>query len=171
MKKYHSAFFLILLFVFLLFLALNNLVSFHVLTIQDFSNADLIFLEIFTPGEGFLLKYTHSVARTPVWEFFTLSEDGKLILTETHFQDHGAGLPYTTFDKETFIIEEGKFKIKNMSREIWLPLYVRIGENRENYFIHEGRSIDLSNRLGDAVISINIIRMNLFHFILNKFII
>jgi len=98
-----------------------------------------------------------------------MTKDGGLILTETHFFDHGAGLPYAAFGNEIFISEDDKFKIKNMSRRISLPLYYRIGKIRENHFIYKNQDINLSKRLGDAVIIITIVQLNLFEYILNKF--
>jgi len=170
MKKKYVTLVLIFLIIILIFLSLNFL-SIHVLQILDYTSDNLVFQETICPGEHFSLKYTHSVAQTPVWEFFEIAKNGDLILVETHFLDHGAGLPYTSFGDEVFVNEQGKFKIKNMSRKISLPLFYRIGKRRENFFIYKNQEINLSKILGDSVVIINITKMNLFNYFINKFII
>ncbi len=166
MKKKYTTFSLIFIIVLLLFL---NFFSLQLLTIRIYPDGKVIFQEIVTPGKPFTLKYTHSVAQTPVWEFFEISKEGQLILTETHFCDHGAGLPYAAFEDEFFVNEDGKFKIKNMSREISSPLYYRIGKIRENHFIYKNKDINLSKKIGDNVATITVTRMNLFDYLLNNF--
>src|SRR6056297_3411721 len=168
MKKKNSTFLLIFFIIVLMFLFLNFF-SLQLLNIQNYSDGEVIFQGIVTPGEIFTLKYTHSVAGTPVWEFFEINKKQELILVETHFLDHGAGLPYTAFEDEFFVNEDGKFKIKNMSRKISLPLYYRIGKIRENYFIYKNNEINLSKKLGDSVVKISIDQSNLFDYFFNKY--
>ena len=161
--------FILILVIVIFFIVLSKNLSFHLLNVKECSDEKFFFQQIISPGNKFGLKYIHSVAQTPVWEFFEMTKDGGLILTETHFFDHGAGLPYAAFGNEIFISEDDKFKIKNMSRRISLPLYYRIGKIRENHFIYKNQDINLSKRLGDAVIIITIVQLNLFEYILNKF--
>jgi len=144
--------FVLLLLIVIIFL-LNN---YYYITILTFPEKIVVFKEKISPGQRIALAYTHSVAQTPVWEFFEIDKEGKLILTETHFHDHGAGLPYTAFDEEIFICEDHKFKIKNMQREIILPLYYRIYKDRGNVFIFENQEIRLSDTVGDALLVIDI---------------
>ncbi len=168
MKKKNTTLLLIFFIIVLMFLFLNFF-SLQLLNIQDYPDGEVIFQDIVTPGEIFALKYTHSVARTPVWEFFEINKNGELILVETHFLDHGAGLPYTAFENEFFVNQDGKFKIKNMYRKISLPLYYRIGKIRENHFIYKNNNINLSEILGDTVITINVVQLNLFGYFFNKY--
>jgi len=169
MNKKNTIFILILVLVIFLIVLSKNF-SFHVLNVKEYPDEKFFFQQIISPGNQFGLKYIHSVAQTPVWEFFEITKDGELILTETHFFDHGAGLPYAAFGNEIFVSEDDKFKIKNMARRIFLPLYYRIGKIRENHFIYKNQDINLSKRLGDAVVTINITQMNLFNYLINKFI-
>ncbi len=169
MKKNNKIFLLFLLVVIFVIILLTNF-SFYVLNIKEYSNEKLVFQQVITPGQQFALKYIHSVAQTPVWEIFKIIKKGQLTLTETHFYDHGAGLPYAAFEDEVFVQEDNKFKIKNMSREILLPLYIRIGKDRDNYFIFKNHEINLSEKHGDAVLTIDIAQMNLFEYFLNNFI-
>jgi hypothetical protein len=165
-KKYFFPILSILVIFIILFLKLFPLFA---LNIKKYTDGEIIFKENIKLGEEFLLKYTHSVAKTPVWEFFQIDNNGKLILVETHFLDHGAGLPYTAFEDEIFISEDNRFKIKNMSREIPLPLYYRIGKIRENIFRFNKNEINLSEIVGDELITVNIIQLNLLEYISNKF--
>lgn len=167
MKK--NIIFLFLLLSFFIILQAKN-ISLHMIEIREYSTKEVMFQQFINPGKPFALKYIHSVAQTPVWEFFEMTDEGKLMLTETHFYDHGAGLPYTAFDQESFIREDNKFKIKNMSREILLPLHYRIGEMSENVFIFSDQTIHLSQKLGDTVVTIDIIKMTLWKYLLNKII-
>jgi len=135
------------------------------LELRPFSDDELIFKQKVQPGDKFILKYTHSVALTPVWEIFIINEDYQIVLIETDFLDHGAGLPYTTFENEIFVEEEGRFKIKNMHRIIPTPIYYRIGAVRENIFYFKGEEINLSSLVGDGLLTLEIDRNNLFNYL------
>ena len=137
----------------------------YTLELKPFSGGELIFKQKVQPGDKFTLKYTHSVALTPVWEIFIINKDYQIVLIETDFLDHGAGLPYTTFENEIFVEEEGKFKIKNMHRIIPTPIYYRIGAVRENIFYFKGEEINLSSLVGDGLLTLEIDRNNLFNYL------
>ena len=138
----------------------------YTLDLRPFSDEEIIFKQKVQPGDKFTLKYTHSVALTPVWEIFIIDKDYQIILIETDFLDHGAGLPYTTFENEIFVEEEGRFKIKNMHRIIPTPIYYRIGAIRENYFYFKDKEINLSTLVGDKLLILDIYRHNLFNYFL-----
>ena len=137
----------------------------YTLELRAFSDGELYFMQKVQPGDKFILKYTHSVALTPVWEIFIIDKDYQIVLIETDFLDHGAGLPYTTFENEIFVEEEGRFKIKNMHRIIPTPIYYRIGAVRENIFYFKGEEINLSSLVGDRLLTIEIDRNNLFNYL------
>ncbi len=160
---------IVLIVVLILIYLLSKFLFLNVLTLEKSSDGEIIFQEQINLGERFLLKYTHSVAKTPVWEFFEINKKGDLVLVETHFLDHGAGLPYAAFDNEFFVNEDNRFKIKNMSRKISLPLYYRIGKIRENYFVFKKNEIDLSKRAGDSVLLVNVLKMNLLNYLNVKY--
>jgi len=138
----------------------------YTLDLKPFSDGEIIFKQKVQPGDKFTLKYTHSVALTPVWEIFIIDKDYQIILIETDFLDHGAGLPYTTFENEIFVEEEGRFKIKNMHRIIFTPIYYRIGMVSENIFNFKNKEIDLSSSVGDKLLTIEIGKTNLFNYLL-----
>jgi len=128
----------------------------YTLELRSFPDGELIFKQKLQPGDEFILKYTHSVALTSVWEIFIIDKDYQIVLIETDFLDHGAGLPYTTFENELFVEEEGRFKIKNMYRIIPTPIYYRIGAIRENYFYFKDKEINLSALVGDKLLTLEI---------------
>ena len=143
-------------------------ISVYTLELKTFEENKLIFIQKVQPGDKFVLKYTHSVALTPVWEILIIDKDYQIILIETDFLDHGAGLPYTTFENEIFVEEEGKFKIKNMHRIIPTPIYYRIGAVRENIFYFKDKEINLSSLVGDRLLTLEINRNNLFNYLRRK---
>jgi len=107
-------------------------VSIYTLELRSFSDDELIFQRKIQVGDEFTLKYTHSVALSPVWEIFIIDDNYQIVLIETDFLDHGAGLPYAAFGEEIFLNEKGRFRITNMCRIIDTPFYYRIGAIREN---------------------------------------
>ncbi|MBA7563666.1 DUF1850 domain-containing protein [Candidatus Atribacteria bacterium 1244-E10-H5-B2] len=136
------------------------------LELRPFSGGELIFKQKVQPGDKFILKYTHSVALTPVWEIFIIDDNYQIVLIETDFLDHGAGLPYAAFGQEKFINEEGKFKIINMRRIIPTPFYYRIGAIRENIFYFKDKEINLSSLVGDRLLTLDIYKNNLFSYLI-----
>jgi hypothetical protein len=155
-----------LLFIALIVIIILFFIPLHALELRSFSDVEIIFKQKVQPGDQFILKYTHSVALTPVWEIFIITKDYQIELIETDFLDHGAGLPYTTFENEIFVEEEGRFKIKNMHRIIPTPIYYRIGEVRENIFYFKDEIIDLSSLVGDKLLTIKIDKNNLLNYLL-----
>jgi len=156
------------LFIAIISIMILFLIPVYTLELRTFSDGELIFKQKVQPGDKFILKYTHSVALTPVWEIFIIDKDHQIVLIETDFLDHGAGLPYTTFENEIFVEEEGRFKIKNMHRIIPTPIYYRIGAVRENIFYFKGEEINLSSLVGDRLLTLEINRNNLFNYLRRK---
>lgn len=141
---------------------------FFILIVKTFPDEKIVFQNKITTDEVFALGYIHSVAQTPVWEFFKIDNNGKMVLIETHFYDHGAGLPYAAFGDEIFINEKNKFIIKNMQREIMLPLYYRIYRDRGNILLYKDQEINLSDIVGDRLLIIDIKQFNKLTFFLAK---
>jgi len=162
-KKYVAIFglFIVIIIIMLLFL-----IPVYTLELRPFPDGELIFKQKVKPGDKIILKYTHSVALTPVWEIFVINKDYQIVLIETDFLDHGAGLPYTAFDKEIFVEEEGRFKIKNMHRILPTPIYYRIGAVSENIFYFKDKEIDLSSLVGDKLLTIETVKTILLNCLL-----
>jgi hypothetical protein len=164
-KKYIALF---SLFVVIIIIMVLSFIPVYTLELRSFSGGELIFKQNVQPGDEFTLKYTHSVAHTPVWEIFEIGEKYQIILIETDFLDHGAGLPYAPFGEEIFVEEDNKFKIKNMHRIIYTPFYYRIGAIRENVFYFKDKEINLSSLVGDKLLTLEINRNNLFNYLRRK---
>jgi len=162
-KKYIALFGLSIVIIIIIVLFF---IPIYTLDLRPFSDGEIIFKQKVQPGDKFTLKYTHSVALTPVREIFVIDKDYQIILIETDFLDHGAGLPYSAFDQEIFVEEEGRFKIKNMHRVIPTPIYYRIGAVSENIFYFKDKEIDLSSSVGDKLLTIEIGKTNLFNYLL-----
>ncbi len=165
-KKY----IILLIIIIIIIIIILFFLSVYTLELRSFSDNELIFKRIVQPGDKFTLKYTHSVSLTPVWEIFIIDDNYHIVLIETDFLDHGAGLPYTAFNQEVFLHEDNKFKIINMHRVMPSPIYYMVGEIREIYFYFKDKEINLSSLLGDKLITISIYKTNLFnHFSGRKF--
>jgi len=162
-KKYFAQFglFIVIIIIIILFF-----IPVYTLELKSFPDGEVIYERKIQSGDEFILKYTHSVALTPVWEIFIIDKDYQIVLIETDFLDHGAGLPYTTFENEIFVEEEGRFKIKNMHRIIPTPIYYRIGAVRENIFYFKGEEINLSSLVGDRLLTLEVDRNNLFDYLI-----
>lgn len=124
-------------------------------------NDQVIFLRIAKPGDTFQLAYLHSVARSDVRDFFRIDSEYHLVLTETRFQGQGAGLPYNLAQGEQLHREGNWFRITGMQRVI-PSIYWRVQSQWHNRFRfdHE-QELNLSATLGDALIHIQIQKMNL----------
>jgi|SRR5665648_513250 len=153
------------LIIIITFIILLFYIPIHTLDLKSFPDKEIVFSQRVLPGDEYTLKYTHSVALTPVWEMFRINKKYQIILFETDFLDSGAGLPYAAFGKEIFVIEDNKFKIKNMNRIIYTPFYYRIGAIREDIFYFKGEEINLSSLVGDRLLTLEIDRNNLFHYL------
>ncbi|NLL61978.1 MAG: DUF1850 domain-containing protein [Candidatus Atribacteria bacterium] len=164
MKKKLNLFLLFFVLTLFMFLIVLNNNYFHIITVKTVPEETVVFENRISPGQKIGLAYVHSVAQTPVWEFLGVDRNGNLILIETHFYDHGAGLPYTAFGEELFVSEDHMFKIKNMNRKIDLPLYYRIYQDRGNILQFENHEIRLSDTIGDALLAIDVYRLNVFKY-------
>jgi hypothetical protein len=136
----------------------------YTLEFRSFSNGELYFIQRVKPDDKFTLKYKHSVELSPVWEIFIIDKDYQIVLIETDFLDHGAGLPYTAFENEIFVDEDGKFKIKNMHRIMPSPIYYMVGTIYENTLYFKNKEINFSLLVGDKILTIEIDRNNIFNY-------
>ncbi len=73
----------------------------------------------------FYIRFTHSVALTPVDEFFVV-DGADIVLKRTVYHDFGAGLPHMAEAGQKMIFEDGKIVISGFSLKI-PTLHVRVG--------------------------------------------
>lgn len=77
------------------------------------------------PESGFAIRYTHSVALTPVTDYFLVSA-GNIMLDKTIYRDFGAGLPHAPEGAQSMRTEGGQIIISGFNRV--LPEFtVRVG--------------------------------------------
>ena len=53
----------------------------------------IFFNKIMSPGDAFTFKFIHFVEKTPVYEIFTIDQEGNIIPVETRVMSLGCGLP------------------------------------------------------------------------------
>lgn len=76
-------------------------------------------------GQGFSVRYTHSVALTPVEDYFVI-RDGIIHLDKTVYQDFGAGLPSAPESGQSMDSGNGRIVMSGYDRP--LPRFdVRVG--------------------------------------------
>ncbi|MEC9490249.1 MAG: DUF1850 domain-containing protein [Halanaerobiales bacterium] len=146
-----------------------SLFVFKVNTLQliDYKADKIIWEEKVSEGDNFEIKYQHSVARTPVLEFFEI-KDGKILLTGTEYQSYGAGLP-TSAEQGDYIVKNDRFYIKNIDQ--FLPeIMLRVSDYAEHEFIFNQESFKLYKNLKTGtLLQIKTEKISYFTFILRRF--
>ncbi|MCX8094628.1 MAG: DUF1850 domain-containing protein [Caldisericia bacterium] len=128
----------------------------YILTFNDYKSNKIIFSFRIKDEDKFIITYKHSVALTPIYEFYKIQK-GKIVLYEFHFYDQCAGLPTEPIGKEILINENGIFKLKNMER-IFENIIYGIYEKGDFKLIFKNNIINLSEKLGSRFIIIKIRR-------------
>lgn len=84
-----------------------------------------LLVEPMREGSEFAIAYRHSVALTPVCDFFKL-RNGEIWLDKTEYQDFGAGLPHAPEANEKMSQAHGVLTISGYARR--LPVFqLRVG--------------------------------------------
>lgn len=133
-----------------------------------FLSADdrVVFSRIVKPGDTFRLGYLHSVARSDVWDLFTVDGDYRIVLTETRFRGQGAGLPSLPSPGESWHREEQGFRISGMRRTVpFISWRVQKKWNSRFQFKNEPET-DLSGRLDDGLVRIEVQRIRGWEWVL-----
>lgn len=86
------------------------------LRVTDAKGAE-IYSACIPASAGFAIRYTHSVALTPVVDYFQL-RNGKIMLDRTVYEDFGAGLPHQTEGDQKMRTEKGKITISGYNRQL-----------------------------------------------------
>jgi len=113
---------------------------FYILSIKDISNGKTVLEAPTTPGDNLWITFINSVEKLPVADHFVVSENYKILFTETIFQAPYAGYDHSERAK---LIAPGTLKISGYDRQMdaytfyagdisrhmlflngnWLPLY------------------------------------------------
>ena len=130
--------------------------SVYVLEIARAKNGAHVFRTQVDPGDHFSLECTHSAQLSPVTDNFQIDQSHRMFLVSTVFSDHGAGLPDKSYRGEIFSIQQdGRFKVSGLST--LLPeILLRVEREYNNILTYETRRVNLSERCGDALVTIRI---------------
>ncbi|GAE31429.1 DUF1850 domain-containing protein [Halalkalibacter hemicellulosilyticus] len=92
------------LFIYPPHLAVNRYVTAtDYLQLYDQTEGKVIWESPIIAEETFYHEYTHSVALTPVREYYKMNTEGNMVATESWVQSFGAGVPYERKDKLLYI--------------------------------------------------------------------
>lgn len=89
-----------------------------------------LFSERLKNDDGFAIRFIHSVAKTPVTDYFIV-RDGKIVLDKTIYHDFGAGLPHNPEKGQKMKSEHGEISITGFNRTI-PELALRVGRVAEH---------------------------------------
>lgn len=166
LKNKSFKFFLLTLLVLIIIFSLS---VFKVMTLQliDYRADKIFWEEKINDGDSFAIRYQHSVARTPVIEFFEI-KDGKILLTGTEYQSYGAGLP-TSAESGEYLVEDDKFIIKDINQ--FLPeIMLRVSDYAEHEFIFNQKTYKLYQKIEtETLLQIKTEKISYFTFILRRF--
>ncbi len=124
------------------------------LTIERTNGQELLSIPI-EPGEGFTIRYIHSVDISPVYEVFYADEKKGIIIKETYFKMFGAGMGHWP-DRGRIVEENGWIFIKDMNIAIG-EFYLRIGApSVDHTILIKGQEIHLSRLIPGKRIRIHI---------------
>ena len=86
------------------------------LVLEDAAGATLYSTPV-ENGTEFAIRYTHSVALTPVTDYFFI-RDNSIWLDRTEYQDFGAGLPHTPEHGQKMRASHGMLTLSGYNREL-----------------------------------------------------
>lgn len=105
------------------------------LTVRNASGS-MVFSNPLSEGQEFGIRFTHSVALSPVEEWF-VAEEGRIALQRTVYQDFGAGLPHDVDKGQRMTFANGRIVLSGFSLK--LPqMDVRVGRVAEHQLLLAG---------------------------------
>lgn len=131
-----------LFFIFLsIFLVTNSCASAqeadkYLLVLENSEGKNLYTVPMSDGGE-FAIRFIHSVAKSPVTDYFILKE-GKVVLDKTIYHDFGAGLPHKPEKGQEMKSENGELSITGFNREI-PELSLRVGRVADHTLLIFGK--------------------------------
>jgi hypothetical protein len=114
-----------------------------VLSIRDCRSGRIVLEIPVSYGQPFVLRYTHSVDLTPVFEVFRPVKDRGILLVETYFRMFGAGMGHWE-GHGVVVEEEGWIRIKDIDRMLG-SFFLRVGSRGVDHtLLVNGKEWDLS---------------------------
>jgi len=142
-------------------IGLGAFLFFYPLQVLTLTKDDrILFFKRVNPGDTFQLAFLHSIALSEVRDFFLIDSKYRIVLTETRFQGQGTGIPFSPAPGEKLHREGDWFRITGMRRPLSsIPWRVQ-SQWRNRFRFGNDPESDLSARIGDALIHIQVQKMN-----------
>ncbi len=115
---------------------------FQILEITDLNRGSVVLCARMAEGEEFVISFTHSVNRRPVYDTLR-AEGGRLIIGKSRFDTFGAGMPdASTSDGTLRVLEDGwlEYTVNRPVPEVT----VRVGRVADHRLKLKGRDIPLT---------------------------
>jgi len=126
MLKFKKSFFVIIAIILfsliILFLPMKTSLTFY------YKNSNQI--EAILPlqaGDTFEIIFTHSIHLTDVIERYVIQDDLTIRQDEIVYEEFGIGMPANAEEDETFVYEDGKYKIKDLNN-VFSEMKIRNGK-------------------------------------------
>jgi hypothetical protein len=136
----------------------------HILQIRAPRKGKIVFVARIEPNDRFATKYIHSVELCPVWEFFRIDEEYRIVLYETTFCSSNVGMPYAAFGQERFHVEKNGFRISNMHRVLPM-LALWVNAKYDNTFEFKSRRLQLALLAGNTLVDVSVEEVSPFRFL------
>lgn len=101
-------------------------------------------------GEGWQIRFTHSVEKTPVEEYFTVNGIDDLTMTHTRFESFGWGFPYSPADGKISQTDDGRFEL--IMNRPYKTVKLRIAVQARPCIIHDNTVYDLCDMYGQGTL-------------------
>jgi len=127
-----------------------------VLEVRDRSDSLLVGLSV-PQGEGWCLKWNHSVEGFPVLDCYR-NEHGRMVLERSHQPDFAAGLGHVPGRGRQVSDGHGGYWIKDIHEPVPGDRYLlRVGAPRVNHrLVREGKTVSLSDLAAGQRVSIGL---------------
>lgn len=116
---------------------------FSVLEIHDLNTGRAVLCARMHAGEEFVLAFTHSVNRRPVYDTLR-AECDHLVIIKSRFDSFGAGMPDATTDEGTLVVAPDGWLEWTVNRPV-PEVTVRVGRVAEHKLNLKGREIRLAD--------------------------
>lgn len=154
---------LIIALILIFFLIVSVIPIYTYFIILDGETGQIIYKKKIEVDEQFAIKYIHSIHLTPVLEQYQINSDYMIVLNEVQFNTYSVGMPSELNEGEKIKLEDGKFIIENMKRE--LPVIdLRLGQVIANHQLFiDDKSFELSKIAPPGSwIRITVSKLNIF---------
>jgi hypothetical protein len=113
------------------------------LEIVDGRSGRVVFCARVKPGEEFVISFTHSVNRRPVYDTLRV-EAGHLVIVKSRFDAFGAGMPEASTDEGSLSVVDGSRLEWTVNRPV-PEITVRVGRVAGHTLHLKGRQIPLAD--------------------------